>query len=62
MVKFVNNSTNVTRTSTIHASDFVLPEKARIAAIQVSETVIKTDIGGVDYTLYEVPIELVDRI
>jgi hypothetical protein len=52
IVKFVNNATNVTRTSTIRASDFVLPSAARYAAYSVSDLVITTDMGGVIYTLY----------
>ena len=57
IVKIVNNSTNVTRTSTIRASSFVIPSQARYAAIPVSELVVTTDIGGVDYTLYAIPFK-----
>jgi hypothetical protein len=53
-VKFVNNATNVTRTSTIHVSDFVLPSTAAkyFSAVVVSELVITTEMGGIEYKLY----------
>ncbi len=51
VVKFVNNATNVTRTSTILGSDFVLPTPLANVDM-VSDLVITTELNGVNYTLY----------
>ena len=51
VVTIVNNATNATRISTIHASDFVFPKDALNGARVVSNLTVTTDIGGVDYTL-----------
>lgn len=54
VVKFVNNATNATITSTIQGSSFTLPYSAAYAAyaaIIVSDSVIKTTMDGVVYTL-----------
>lgn len=51
VVKFVNNATNATITSTIQGSSFTLPYSAANAAIIVSDSVIKTTMDGVVYTL-----------
>jgi hypothetical protein len=51
VVKFVNNATNVTRTSTILGTDFVLPTALSNVEL-VSDLVITTELNGVNYTLY----------
>lgn len=51
VVKFVNNATNVTATSTIQGSNFTLPPSAAAGAFIVSDSVITTNIGGTLYTL-----------
>lgn len=52
VVKFVNNATNVTVTSTIQKDNFTLPESAAYAiAGIVTDSVITTNIGGTLYTL-----------
>lgn len=62
VVKFVNNATNVTRTTTIRASDFVLPISAAYAAFQVSDVVLTTEMAGINYTLFVLPSTLLDRV
>lgn len=51
VVKFVNNATNVTKTSTIQGGSFDLPPSAAYAAMIVSDSVITTNIDGISYTL-----------
>lgn len=51
IVKYVNNATNATITSTIRGSSFTLPHSAAYAAQIVPNSVITTVIGGVEYTL-----------
>lgn len=52
VVKFVNNATNVTVTSTIQNDNFTLPQSAAgNAARIVTDSVITTTIGGTLYTL-----------
>lgn len=51
VVKFVNNATNVTKTSTIQGGSFELPSSAAGDAMIVSDSVITTNIGGISYTL-----------
>lgn len=62
VVKFVNNSTNVTRTSTIYGTDFVLPESAGYAANLVPGRVITTEIGDMNHTLYGISFGLFNKI
>lgn len=61
-MKIVNKATNVTRTSTIRGSDFVLPASAAYAAHQVPGVVITTELAGINYTLYGIPFKLTGRI
>ena len=51
VVKFVNNATNATITSTIQGSSFTLPYSAAYAAIIVSDSVITTAMDEEVYTL-----------
>ena len=51
VLKFVNNATNITTTSTIQGTTFKLPRSANYAAQIVSDSVITTNIGGTVYTL-----------
>lgn len=51
VVKFVNNVTNVTSTSTIQGDVFTIPASAAGDALTVSDSVITTIIGGTLYTL-----------
>lgn len=51
VVKYVNNATNATITSTMRGSRFTLPLSAAPAAYIVPDSVITTVIGGVAYTL-----------
>lgn len=52
VLKFVNNATNITTTSTIQGSTFKLPESIDYDLPEiVSNSVITTNIGGTVYTL-----------
>lgn len=52
VVKFVNNDTNVTTTSTVQGGSFTLPRSARgDLALAVFDSVLTTNIGGTLYTL-----------
>ncbi len=54
IVKLVNNATNVTRTSTIQAAEYVLPSTVpRLGHMYpVSGLTLTTQLGGINYTLY----------
>lgn len=52
VILIVNNSSNITKTSTIEASSFVLPESAAgDGAVVVPSSIYTTTIGGTEYTL-----------
>ena len=60
IVKFVNNATNVTKTSTISGRNFTLPSSAAgDDASVVFDSVITTHIGGTLYTLWELSLIIV---
>jgi hypothetical protein len=58
IVKLVNNASNVTRTSTIREAEFVLPSTVpRLEDMYpVSDLTLTTQLGGVNYTLYEISL------
>lgn len=51
IVKIVNNSSNVTRTSIVQAERFSLPSSVNYAAQIVSGSIITTTMGDTEYVL-----------